>query len=484
MLWNQKNIYICGLASCLILYFFSFLGSLYPIANLIIFFALILAALIASLYDLRLGALIMAMELILNGKGYLFALPISGAQLSLRIALWGLILTVWLWRFLFNNGHKRFLSQLRQPDNRPLIALAIFVIWGVLLGFLSGNGFANIFFDANNWLYWLAILPALYNLKEFRPAKPLLLAAISALSIITVWLLYAFSHDFGGANLAAYAWVRDSGLGEITLMPAGYYRVFLQSQIYFLPLFFGVFIWLLAKKISTVRAIALGTASLCPIIISLSRSFWFGLIISWLAFIFVSRKYLKFNWRSLAKTTGLMIIGGFLSLLILFVAVKFPWPNPQTDISASLLTDRASALTGEAGASSRWALLPELTKKIMQNPILGKGFGTTVTYHSSDPRILEFNASGEYTTYSFEWGWLDIWLKMGIGGLIAYLWLLLDIGKKLLVIHSYLTFALLIGIISIITVNIFTPYLNHPLGIGLIIFTYLIIRQEDTLAKI
>ena len=51
---------------------------------------------------------------------------------------------------------------------------------------------------------------------------------------------------------------------------------------------------------------------------------------------------------------------------------------------------------------------------------MGRGFGATVTYQTRDPRILADNGSGEYTTYAFEWGWLDIWLKLGIFGLAAY----------------------------------------------------------------
>ena len=126
----------------------------------------------------------------------------------------------------------------------------------------------------------------------------------------------------------------------------------------------------------------------------------------------------------------------------------------------------------EAALVSRWLLLPEIIKEIRQNPISGQGFGATVTYTSRDPRILENEASGLYTTYAFEWGYLDIWLKIGFLGLIAYLFLMYKIIYTNIVAGLKSDGEIYLGIAAsclfLAIVNIFTPYLNHPLGIGFI----------------
>jgi len=165
------------------------------------------------------------------------------------------------------------------------------------------------------------------------------------------------------------------------------------------------------------------------------------------------------------------------SLVLIFGVVKFPYPEP-TDVSlAGMLAERTLSAS-EAAAQSRWNLLSPLWQKIKHNFFLGAGFGKTVTYQSQDPRQLSRGQKGFYTTYAFEWGYLDIWLKLGFLGLVAYLILIyktwhfgwqkfklltLDRQKKSLIL------GLLLGIIVVAVTSIFSPYLNHPLGIGYLI---------------
>ncbi|MBL7047698.1 MAG: hypothetical protein ISR95_08755, partial [Candidatus Marinimicrobia bacterium] len=130
--------------------------------------------------------------------------------------------------------------------------------------------------------------------------------------------------------------------------------------------------------------------------------------------------------------------------------------------------------------ASRFKLLGPLSEKIRENPVLGSGFGTSITYETSDPRALENNPDGLYTTYSFEWGYLDTWIEMGIFGLVAYLSLLLTLfryGWKLYkkyiqhALESSLILGLLAGLVVLSAIHITTPYLNHPLGIGYLLLT-------------
>ena len=176
---------------------------------------------------------------------------------------------------------------------------------------------------------------------------------------------------------------------------------------------------------------------------------------------------------------GFTLSAAILSIALVFGIVKFPYPRPTAAFDLSLLSERAGKISGEAGVSSRWNLLPPLLREIKQAPLLGKGFGATVTYKTQDPRVLEQNPSGEYTTYAFEWGYLDIWLKLGLIGLLVYIALLGKIFiEGIKTSYKLLCISLLSGLVMIMVTSFFSPYLNHPLGIGYVILTSLILGQK------
>jgi O-antigen ligase len=112
---------------------------------------------------------------------------------------------------------------------------------------------------------------------------------------------------------------------------------------------------------------------------------------------------------------------------------------------------------------------------------LGHGFHQTVTYQSSDPRIKNAaNPQGWLTTDTFELAYLDMLLKFGIIGLASFLaallFLLFSLGKNYfsnpcsIQVLPWLILALLIT-------HSFTPYLNHPLGIGLVLTATLAVNK-------
>jgi O-antigen ligase len=120
-----------------------------------------------------------------------------------------------------------------------------------------------------------------------------------------------------------------------------------------------------------------------------------------------------------------------------------------------------------------------MSQEILRSPIIGHGFGKEITYISKDPRVLEKNSSGEYTSSAFEWGWLSVWLKMGLLGLLAYLWLFYRVisdAFKTKYNQPYI-WALGLSLLSLIAVNFFTPYLNHPLGIMYLLLISLIVSS-------
>ena len=74
----------------------SFAGYLFPAINVSAFFVISLLTLILSLYRLEYGLAILLIELFIGSKGYLFYFASNGLTISLRIALWLIIISVWL----------------------------------------------------------------------------------------------------------------------------------------------------------------------------------------------------------------------------------------------------------------------------------------------------------------------------------------------------------------------------------------------------
>jgi hypothetical protein len=371
----------------------------------------------------------------------------------------------------------------------PYLILFLFVVWGVINGFLHHNSLSNIFLDLNGWLFFLLILP-LYDIfivnerrkENWRFLEVIFLVGVWWLSLKTLFVSYIFCHQIVGVIPELYRWIRQSGVGEITFAGGGFWRIFLQSQIYLLLavpfLLFKTRIWSgLKKQWFWYLTLVLAFSAL---IVSMSRSFWLGLLVSLLV---VSIGIFFENGKKEKMKIKIMMLGAnwlrwvvviFFSFLLVFAFAKFPYPAVSGSFNMSLFMDRADLGSGESALSSRWELLDALQVKLANCFVLGEGYGTTVTYLSHDPRI-----QGAYTTYAFEWGWLDMWIKLGVLGVLAYIYLLGIIVKQSFVANKkdgLGAFIVLAMVVSLAVVHIFTPYLGHPLGIGAVLVLALLVQ--------
>ncbi len=516
---------------------FSLFGYLLSDFNKIGFFVIILLTLIFSLIKLEYGLWILLAELFIGSKGYLFFFEQGGIIISIRIALWLVIMSVWLAKIISNliKNKKLQIEFFKSSYFSYFLILFLFIAWGVINGFLNNNTISNIFFDFNGWLYFTLVFPV-YSVFASKPPSgskshsvalmQIFTASIIWLSAKTFFLLFAFSHNMIGMTSELYRWVRVSGVGEITQMQGGFYRIFFQSHIFVLIGFF-VFLMLINSVIARsgverkrterrsnpvkvvsatglLRRLSFATLIRAPrndkiilfsvfcflfstILISFSRSFWAGLIIGLLFYYFIIVLFYKIGWKKFIITNAILLCAGIFSVGLIVAVVKFPYPQPTGGFTTTeLLSKRAGQITGEAGVSSRWTLLPKLWNEIKRAPILGQGFGATVTYKSSDPRVLQLSPTGEYTTYAFEWGWLDIWLKLGFFGIIAYLMLL---GKICIIglrhnTQNKIISGLTLGLVVIAVVSVFSPYMNHPLGIGYLILVSVMILNKSKILNL
>ncbi|NTU98778.1 hypothetical protein HGA64_02105 [Candidatus Falkowbacteria bacterium] len=501
---NDWKIFRWSIFALFAVEFTSFCGWLTPAINKGVFLLLIAIALVASIKRLEFGLWLVLIELFIGSKGYLFWYEIGTNRLSIRIGLWLVVMLVWAVGTLFKLSKTRSLSYWRSKIKSknllpPFLLLCAFVLFGAVNGLLHHVRIKDIFLDANAWFY-LALLGPAYTVFAsegvMRRFWQVFWAATTWLAIKTIFLLFIFSHEQTTMIVLLYRWVRDTGIGEITQIQGGFYRIFIQSQVFnLLALLFAVATLrdaLKTKSLSLKDAVAsqkfraafwFFTINLVVTLLSFSRSFWVALLavspfyLWWMA---KGAGELKIKLLTLSRLAIFGACSAAVAAFIIYSSIAFPYPRPLGGFSAAGLFSSRATNTNESAIGSRWALLPKLWQSITESPILGKGFGASVTYISKDPRVLEKNPKGEYTTSAFEWAWLDIWLKIGILGLLSYLYLLYRIGfedwSKGAAHVDYPPAGLLsLGLILLSVMHVFTPYLNHPLGLGYLVIAIAII---------
>lgn len=460
----------------------------------LIFLSLLLLGL--TIYKLEYGLLIVLAELFIGSMGHLFNLNFNDHIISIRIIFYSVLLGVYLVNFiiqLIKSGKKAEYWQCLKSfaGFRYFIVFIIFLGLGLANGLLRHHNPALMFSDFNAWLYFLLLGPAIAvycNLTREKISRLKIIFLVSAvwLSIKTLILLYIFTHDLAIAP-GIYLWLRNTLVGEMTPTSTGWPRIFIQGQIFSAIAFFFVF-WYQALSLPTKNIfkngqlinLALGALFLSAILLSFSRSFWLALLVSiGLSLILIWRKY---SFKKLLEAALWLFLSAVFSFCLIYLIIAFPYwrQSGQADISSSFLNRVNSG--NESAISSRWSLLPVLIKEIKKEPFLGQGYGAEVTYISSDPRVLEKNKSGEYTTYAFEWAYLDTWLKIGFFGLFSYFVVLIVLLKRacnlFFSLDNFLWPALGTSLIFLIVTNIFTPYLNHPLGIGFLVIASCLIWRD------
>lgn len=492
----RARLFLLLVAGYLLLELLSWIGYNAPMWSGMLFFAVTLAVAVLAWFRPGLGVLAVLGELFVGSQGgYMLALGpanVDGAILSLRMGLFLAVFCVWLARTLMLLRRRQipgWLTAMREMKLLwPYVALLAVFAFGALRGFAAGNGFGNIFFDANGYAFF-ALFPAfMEGLADMRARRLMwfvLAAAVTVSVAKALAVMYFFSHRLYYIAANMYLWVRDTRVGEVTLTVADFHRVFFQSHLYVLAALFAVFMFAAGAK-SVRKAtfwvpFGLLVWGIIAMVLGLSRSYWFGGFVALLAMVVL------LLWSKAGKGLwGRMAIVGPVSLVLAVGIIAgiyaFPYPTKTGDMSLmSMLSGRAFSLAGEAAANSRWTLLRELWPVGFEHPILGSGLGTTVTYRTEDPRLLAEDPSGEYTTFAFEWGYHDLWVKFGVVGLIIYAWLIAVILTPYFVslkmwkgaegakrADALVLIGIICGMVAMLATNVFSPYLNHPLGIGLL----------------
>lgn len=474
---NFGKTFLLTLLFLLVIEGLSIAGWSWPLAGKIIFWLIVACTFLLSWMRLDLAFCVVLAELLVGSKGYLFSYDIGNFTVSLRLGLFLAIFSVWFIHYFL----KRQVS-FRQSKLFWWFTAFFLVYLGAVINSLARNyPLKNVFLDANGYLYF-GLIFVFYEVfadqEKIRRGLEVFFAGLIIFALKTLTLLIIFSAQPDFISLV-YRWARDTRVEEITFVAQNFYRIFSQSHFYSLV---GaiLIITLLALKSRAewqkryrFLVIAL-TCSTVSLLISYSRSFWLSFILTAIVMLVVFVKRYRFSFRRVFKFSlaliGLLTLEAVLIVLLVSLPTWLTTGQPGTSL-ASLIEERIGD-SQEPALQSRWSLLKPLTKEIISSPVIGKGFASEVTYVSSDPRLVA-SSGGIYRTYGFEWGYLDIMLKMGLIGLAVYglfLWQLGKLGlmayKKCSSEQQIIVLGLLFGLLALIISHATTPYLNHPLGIG------------------
>jgi O-antigen ligase len=425
---------------------------------------------VAALKDLRYAFALLVVDAVMGGHGHLLSADFGGFRLSLRMALFAVVTVGWLLHVM--RGCSRLMHFSHTRVSGPLLLLIVAAVLGAVRGWSRGNSLGEIFADANGYAYVLLVpitLDLFADRKSFAWLTKIFAGAAAWLAAKSLLLLYVFTHAFPGLQPDLFRWQRTFWLSEITFLPGGLARVFSASDVMLLPaVFVGA---LLAWRWRSRGLMAWNALVVAAFVVSLSRSFWLGAIV---AAAFMLPVLFRLGVVTLGELTALLR-GTSLTLILAFLLVGaiafFPFPRPMAGLGG--VSDYGGRFldSDDAAVTSRWNLLPPLREAIAAHPLLGSGFGTAVTYQSDDPRIHDLYPGGRITTTAIEWQYLEIWMKMGVLGLLAFVWLWWRIGRffwrgleSAMGSDRLLTAGLMAAFLAFVLANVFTPYLNHPLG--------------------
>lgn len=460
----------------------------FPIASAVALAVSMVAIFAIAWKRLDLGLLVAFAELFANSHGHLIAYDVHGFSFSSRMAVFVAVMAAWA----LSVATRRSRLSLRDSRLTLFVPLLVAVAVGFVIGFLLHSPVVA-FKDGNAYLYLAYLFPILsvdWDATKKRLLLQVLAASAAWVTILTLGLLYVFTHFPEWMLGAVYLFIRDTRTGELTKMAGNIFRVFLQAQFSVIAFAFFLMPFLFLRDVPkrayrTVTLLLIAVAAV--VIISLSRSFWVGIVAG--AFAFVALKIVdgwpgaKVTGKAFASTVVATVGAGV--LLVAIVLFPLPYRVGRVGDLTGLVTSRTTDIS-DVAISSRWNLLPPLMAQIKEHVALGSGFGQEITFKTDDPRARAINPDGTWTTYALEWGWLELWLKMGLLGPMAFAFLFVGLVRGLwstmCTSQSWLAVALISSLAMLYATHTFSPYLNHPIGLGLLLFAVPFLNQKPPAA--
>ena len=452
----------------------SILGYAWPIVSNLIFCLIIAAAIYFSLIKIEYGFLFLIFEFLIGHEGHLFEL----GGISLRLALFLVVMSIWFIQKIIDKKQRRFFVQFVKSPILVMFLIFFFVIiLGLFQGMITHEPILAIK-DFINYSYLFLIFPLLDIFKKKGFIKNIFKmsqASIIGLSILTIIVFILFVTNLSQVHGQFYWWWRSVVVGKATDTSNGFFRIVSSAHLLILPLFLILLSFLIENKKKfkgkcKKYLIYLSIGASLMLLINFSRAYFLGILIG---LIFLLK---GINWRRWLIFSCLIIFLLIAEFGLLFGLVSGGEALQGLDFFKNRIGTIISP-DQEISSLTRMTILPVLTKMIKQSLIFGSGLGATVEY-------TDLLTGQDKTTFHLDWGYLEIWVELGLFGLISYALVLLSVFyqgwqtiKKLKrqVFEKRLIIGLLAGLASLIVASLTGPFLFHPIGIFYLVLTTVII---------
>lgn len=386
------------------------------------------------------------LEFVLGGAGLFF----QSFSLSLRT-----ILTLEFLSLYFLNDFKIFKKDFWHINKNILLVFLVallFLIGNFYLGLKNHHSLLFIIQDLLPFIFFLLIIPA----KEYFDAEKIyahlfhwLLAFVAASSLWSILNLILFRTGVSVLHANYYNWLRDFALAKITYLDSGFWRIVFPEHLLLIP----AMIFLIALYIKTKDKLILIFLGLANIVLALniSRAYLLALLFA-LLILKYQTKFLE--WLKISVIT-------LTSFILLFFVINLSLSQGQA-LGLNILGLRLPGITQintDPSANNRLQLLGPIWKNIKSSPVFGQGLGLDLNF---------VNAQGQnITTRHFDWGYLEIWAKLGLIFLVAFtgIWLVLIKNLFSQTKKQALALACAAALLAILVSNIWAQTTLHILGV-------------------
>jgi O-antigen ligase len=374
---------------------------------------------------------ILLFELFIGGSGQTFKV----FNIPTRQILFVFLLLV----FLFELVTKQIKIE---PDVSSLIILSL-ILWvfaSAIIGLVNNHNGSIIFKDVTPMLYFFLYFPLKSYFLKYKITHDFILKILlhaTILMSIAVIITFILLNTFYGGDVYIFKGIVEQTVGkEVFWFRSEGGFVFYPGLVYSLVaaiLLFGKFIK--NKKLTLYETLAL-LLSILALVISMTKGLILSLAIAFLLIIFIKKT------SSFVKLSSILLC--VLFTVILFSLFDF---SRFTDISSDTSTS----------ISTRVKTIEESLIILNDNFLLGNGFGTELP-------TKKFHQENSF---------LDIFVEQGFIGVFLYLMLFANIFIR----RKYnLDFS--IATLAVSLMSLTNPYINNPLGIGLIMITLILVTNN------
>ena len=447
---------------------FSFLTAEIALLQAILVFILLLTLGFLYFKNEEYAWMMIIAELFLGGAGHYFEFY----GLSIRTLLILTFLLLWIsFTFLYPERKHR----LKPPHTLFYLFIPLFawITFASIWGLLQGHSIVAVIQDGIPFAFLLFLVPSyhLFKRKETRDffVRSLIVFLVcGALYSLLIFVLFRS----GAAELhdPFYNWIRDFGMGKITVVNNYFFRVVSPEHLLLTPLMLIVLSLLMRDEKHHHMWRILFICASVTLALSLSRAYILALIIA-LPVLFYKHR-LK---RSLIVSSWAVSI-----LALSFVSISL-LSSGFSSLGLDIVGLRGASITTpdlETSTATRMSLLRPINSLINRHPLIGNGIGAAFTY--TDP-LTNVKTMRRH----FDWGYHELVAELGIIGTSIFLFTILSILIMLighirdLADYHDLHVGILAALVSLLLITITTPALYHVFGIFFLVFTVSFITKKD-----